>query len=662
MKRLHLLLIVVLGLLLVATILWGMLWIYGSKTKVPSGTNAAGLPLGGLRQAEALQLLESYQLALDSRIVTLADGTPSASSSKDKPVASGVNETAAQAATGSAEPNSKSSKTYSGGGVPLLPVQAERSAAWTLAQLGLRIDLEEAKAAVARLGTGSVIESAKYRWKWDKQLPAKLRSDRAAFDATIRSEWGFYDERKPVDAVRIITPYDQVVYTPGRNVLHLDLDRQYESIRHWAAKGLGAADAVTTTTTLSENEALRMEIGATASEKPDSEITRQGSEPNPASGKLGSRTTGQRSVPHPAYVKPGNSRSSGSSAEPSSAQLISLSGSKLLSTLGLETSRQEALQFRAVPPKVTLASLKEEGIERLIATFSTDYRTSSQGRAFNVSETARTLNGWMMKPGEVFDYGEIIRITERETGYREAPVILNGQFTRGIGGGICQVSSTLYNVALRAGLEIVERRNHSLPVSYLPKGQDATFAEGSINFRFRNTSGKHLLIRTYTGNGQLTIKLFGTMPKEVRYSIVSRTVRTLQAPIQLRRSSGLAPGQQIVLNQGRTGYVVETYRIRYVNGREESRTRISRDTYKPKPSIIMEGPASAPFSSSPAPGPGPDAYPHGAEEAGPAGSSAVPQPSPNSGDIHGQERDAMSDLFSPFGEQPLLEDGIRLLD
>ncbi|WP_176444841.1 VanW family protein [Paenibacillus herberti] len=660
MKRLHLLLIIVLALLLVATTLWGMLWIYGSKTKVPSGTNAAGLPLGGLRQAEALHLLEAYQLALNSRTVTLADGTPSASSSKDRPVAAGMNEAAAQAATGDAESSSKPSKTQTKGTSPL-PAQAERSAAWTLAELGLRIDLEEAKAAVARLGTGSVIERAKYRWKWDKQLPAKLRSDRAAFDATIRSEWGFYDERKPVDAVRIITPYDQVVYTPGRNVLHLDLDRQHASIRRWAAKGLGAADAITTTTILSGNETLRMESEMAASGKLGSKTTGQRSEPHPAYAKLGSETTGQRSEPHPSPSKPGSS--AGSATQPSATQLISLSGSKLLSALGLEANRQEALQFRAVPPKVTLASLKAEGVERLIASFTTDYRTSSQGRAFNVSETARTLNGWMMKPGEVFDYGEIIRITEHETGYREAPVILNGQFTRGVGGGICQVSSTLYNVALRAGLEIVERRNHSLPVSYLPKGQDATFAEGSINFRFRNTSGKHLFIRTYSGNGQLTIKLFGTMPKEVRYSIVSRTVRTLQAPIQLRRSSGLAPGQQIVLKQGRTGYVVETYRIRYVHGNEESRTRISRDTYKPKPSIIMEGPASAPLSPSPAPGPGPDAYPHGAEEAGPAGSSVQPpQPSKDSDATLNQERDTMSDLFSPFDEPPLLEDGIRLLD
>ncbi|WP_339278951.1 VanW family protein [Paenibacillus sp. FSL W8-1187] len=597
MKRLHLLLIVVLALTLAATAIWGMLWIYGSKDKVPAGTEAAGLPLGGLHRAEALQLLQTYRQALDSRVVTLADGTPSASFGADKPAAAdaagsgGAADGASSRAPspGTASSGDRGAPAQAADGATAGESGAERSRGWTLAELGLRLDASGAEAALKRLGTGSAWERAKYRWRWERQLPVRLLDDRQAFDAAIRSEWGFYDERKPVDAVRTITSYDQVVYTPGRSVMHLDLDRQHAELLRWASAGLGPAE--------------------------------------PAPARSGARLRG-------------------------------LDGPALLRELGREASRETPLLLRSVAPAKTVESLKAEGVERRIASFSTDYRTSSQGRAFNVSETARTLDGWEMKPGEVFDYGEIIRITERETGYREAPVILNGQFTRGIGGGICQVSSTLYNAALRAGLEIVERRNHSVPVSYLPKGQDATFAEGVINFRFRNTTGKHLVIRATSGGGQLTIKLFGTMPREVRYSVASKTVRTLPAPVQLRRSGGLAPGQQIVQKKGRTGYIVETYRIKYVDGKEVSRVRLSRDTYKPQPSVILEGPAAAP-----APAPGPEAGPEGAREAGPAGGaptpggSAAPTPAP-AGD-----RGALAAPEGGMEGSPsdLLEDGLRVL-
>ena len=103
-----------------------------------------------------------------------------------------------------------------------------------------------------------------------------------------------------------------------------------------------------------------------------------------------------------------------------------------------------------------------------------------------------------MAPGETFDYSKIIAQTEAKFGYKEAPVILNGNLVPGIGGGICQVSTTLYNAVLRSGLEIVERRNHSLPVSYVTLGQDATFANGYINFKFRNNTDAYLWIRTIT--------------------------------------------------------------------------------------------------------------------------------------------------------------------
>ncbi|KJD44803.1 VanW family protein [Paenibacillus terrae] len=244
------------------------------------------------------------------------------------------------------------------------------------------------------------------------------------------------------------------------------------------------------------------------------------------------------------------------------------------------------LPFRQLEPDITVDGLRSEGIERKIVQFSTSLSSSSEGRVYNVNSAASTVDGLILKPGEIFDYGQIIAKAERTHGFREAPVIVNGQLEPGIGGGICQVSSTVYNAALRVGLDIVERRNHSLPVSYLPKGQDATFATGSINFRFKNNTGKHLLLRAAVQNRTLTVKFFGTFPPNVSYELESRTVRVLPIPEKTIRNDSLSPGFYQVLRQGKAGYVVETYRMKIVDGKTVERTRISRDTYRAQQRIV----------------------------------------------------------------------------
>jgi vancomycin resistance protein YoaR len=269
----------------------------------------------------------------------------------------------------------------------------------------------------------------------------------------------------------------------------------------------------------------------------------------------------------------------------------------------VEQAFEAVLPIAAVHPELTLEMLKDEGIDRKIYEFSTDFRTSAEGRAHNVTVTAEALNDWELAPNEVFDYGKLIARAEELYEYKEAPVILNGRLVPGIGGGICQVSSTLYNAVLRTGLEIVERRNHSLPVAYLPIGQDATYAGGAINFRFKNTTGKHLIIRTEVEDRKLTVKLFGTMKENERYDIESLTLKTLAPTIKEISSTSLSPGQKVTVEKGKEGYIVETYRTLVRDGNVVSRDRVSRDTYKSQPTIVEVGVmknSSGP-SSTPAP-------------------------------------------------------------
>ncbi|WP_182914440.1 VanW family protein [Paenibacillus sp. 1011MAR3C5] len=250
------------------------------------------------------------------------------------------------------------------------------------------------------------------------------------------------------------------------------------------------------------------------------------------------------------------------------------------------------LPISTIHPDITLEKLKEEGIDRLIMSFTTDFSSSAEGRSHNVSVTAKTLDDWYLKPDEVFAYSELIAKAEKEHTYREAPVILNGKFVPGIGGGICQVSSTLYQAILRAGLDIEERRNHSLPVAYLPLGHDATYATDAIDFKFRNTTGKGLLIRTSVENKKLTIKLFGTMPSNESYEIESVTLETVSPKTQQSVNPALPVGKTVVVEKGKPGYIVETYRTHLRDGKAVSRERVSKDTYRAQPTLIETGPDS----------------------------------------------------------------------
>ncbi|MCD9022340.1 VanW family protein [Cohnella silvisoli] len=283
---------------------------------------------------------------------------------------------------------------------------------------------------------------------------------------------------------------------------------------------------------------------------------------------------------------------------------------KSLSSLssGSDTKHSIELPVTQTTPEVTLAKLQEEGIERKIVEFTTSFSTSGQGRTHNVTVAAKALNETLLMPDEIFEYGKIVDKADKEYGYKEAPVIVKGKLTPGVGGGICQVSSTLYNAALLSGLEIVERRNHSLVVHYLPKGLDATFADGYVNFKFRNSTGKQLLIRTVVKDKTLTVKLFGTMPDNISYRTETVEVKENPPKTVYVADNKLALGKQDTLQKGESGYVIESYRIKLVNGEVAERKKLSKDTYRSQDSLIAVNPNDPrlnPEGISPTPSPSP---------------------------------------------------------
>ncbi|WP_068779010.1 VanW family protein [Paenibacillus sp. GM2] len=393
---------------------------------------------------------------------------------------------------------------------------------------GVTFDIPDFRAKLTALNNGSLWNRIQIRSRFPKQWRLQARYDLQPLKLQWGPEWEKAHLGVPVNAARTIGADDSIRYTAGKSVYRID----------WPVFMTLIQAALPAALPLDEGNDGAVKV------EPRKELT-------DAAGQDAAATA----------------HSQQSSQLPTHPVTISVPLVKL-------------------QPSVTLDNLKSQGITRKIAEFSTDLTTSGAGRLHNVEAAARSIDGMLLSPGGIFDYAKAIESAEQEYGFQEAPVIFGGKLVPGVGGGICQVSSTLYNAALRAGLEIVERRNHTLPVSYVPKGQDATFAQGYINFRFKNTTGKYLLIRAKSSNGRLVIKLFGTLAENVTYRIQSRTTRTIMPTNKYIKNPSLPSGSQEIMLEGKPGYVVETFRLKQVDGITVSRTLLSRDTYPAQPAVI----------------------------------------------------------------------------
>lgn len=154
--------------------------------------------------------------------------------------------------------------------------------------------------------------------------------------------------------------------------------------------------------------------------------------------------------------------------------------------------------------KELLSQVKEE-----IGVYTTEFTMNDQNRVFNIQRSSNSIDNKVILPGETFSFNNTTGPRSLSAGYKEATVIMNGEFVPGEGGGVCQVSSTLYNTVLNSGITIVERHTHSLPISYVPPGKDATVAYDVLDLKFKNNYSAPVYIKSYVSGNKLTIKLYG---------------------------------------------------------------------------------------------------------------------------------------------------------
>ncbi|HEX3015060.1 MAG TPA: VanW family protein [Desulfobacteria bacterium] len=246
--------------------------------------------------------------------------------------------------------------------------------------------------------------------------------------------------------------------------------------------------------------------------------------------------------------------------------------------------------FKPVQPKVSAALLESQKITGLVATYTTHFDASNAGRSTNLRVAAMALDGVVVKPGEVFSFNKVVGPRSSEAGYKNALIIVNGQFVPGLGGGVCQVSSTLYNDLLLADLDITERANHNLAISYVPLGQDATVAYGSLDLKFRNDSGTYLLIRTHLTDSTLTFDLYGKPVPGRQVTIANSTVKVIPAPQQRTVDKSLAHGSTVVKQGGEPGAVIVSTKTVKMNGQIVKQESLGRSTYDALPTIVAVGP------------------------------------------------------------------------
>lgn len=268
------------------------------------------------------------------------------------------------------------------------------------------------------------------------------------------------------------------------------------------------------------------------------------------------------------------------------------------------------IPLKVLKPKITVKSLPQEAFPDQLATYSTTYASSNYNRSTNISLAASAVNGTVLMPGETFSYNGTLGQRTAAKGYREAGAYVNGQVSSEVGGGICQVSSTLYNATLLCNLEIVARKNHSFEPSYVPAGQDATVSWKSPDFQFKNNREYPIKLVASAGGGRVSFTIYGVKSDDdYEVKIQSSKTGTIPFSTQYVNDDSLPVGTTKVTQSGSNGCRSVTYKILYKNGQEVSRTLINSDTYNPHNQVIAKGTKPVEVQPTPVPEPAPSPDP-----------------------------------------------------
>jgi len=278
---------------------------------------------------------------------------------------------------------------------------------------------------------------------------------------------------------------------------------------------------------------------------------------------------------------------------------VETSERRLLAAALHPTARTARLSVALTEPKITTEKAKGMGITGVVSSYTTTFG-GDPSRIHNVELVSRLIDDHLIAPGEVFSFNQTTGERNASQGFLEAPVIINGELKTGIGGGVCQVSTTVFNAAFEAGLSIEERHNHALYIDHYPTGRDATVNYPDTDLKFTNDTGHWLWIRTFVDSSSLTVNLYGT-PVDRQVKIETSPLKTVGAiPVKQVPDPNSYVGEKWVESAGQPARTVSVRRMVY-----DSKGKLMYDTtwdsyYVAEPKIVHVGTKPRPVPTEPA--------------------------------------------------------------
>lgn len=264
---------------------------------------------------------------------------------------------------------------------------------------------------------------------------------------------------------------------------------------------------------------------------------------------------------------------------------------------------EDKVEAVIVPVEAEITADYFDNVQTPISSFYTSYSNNDLNRNVNLKIGAEKINTLIM-PGETFALSDHFGDITADNGYKTSKVIVNGELVDGIGGGVCQVASTLYNSVLLTDLKVVSRQNHSQAVGYIPLGRDATYASNAIDFKFKNPTEYPAYVESYVENNRLYVNIFGHESLKPDHDIKFESVVTEVVPPpapKYEKDPHLAEGTQVEKLSARDGRKVNLYKYIYKDGQLVDKVLENKSYYRPRASIIRIGTKKAVAEPAPEP-------------------------------------------------------------
>ncbi|MFU7515426.1 VanW family protein [Clostridium sp. HCS.1] len=264
---------------------------------------------------------------------------------------------------------------------------------------------------------------------------------------------------------------------------------------------------------------------------------------------------------------------------------------KLVESINGNPSNDIELTFELKDQEANIKSTDLESITGKISEYSSHYNNTGDGRVRNMEIAAGTINGTIVMPGEEFSYNALIGDTTPDKGYAKANTYVGNEIVPDYGGGICQVSTTLYRAVMRANIRSTERMNHSLTVSYSEPGLDATVANGVVDYKFVNTYDFPIYIQGYVSGGIVNFTIYGNVEAmgNKTYELVNEVHEKYEPNKKYEDDPTMEEGTEKVVSYGMPGYKASSYQVTYENGVEVNREFIATDIYLTTDTVVKKG-------------------------------------------------------------------------